>query len=129
MAQLFWFKLFVVLNVLLVTLLALNISRLRVKEKVANGDGGKLVMKKAIRAHGNAVEHVVVFALIILALELSPVGTGMLAILVIGFTVARVLHAAGMLGAAFNARRIAAGVTYLLELTGIVALLFYGVLA
>lgn len=129
MEQYFWFTFFVFMNVLMVTLLALNISRLRVKERVANGDGGKLSIKKAMRAHGNGVEHVAIFGLAILALELSTVSSGILATLVIGFTLARIVHAAGMLGSAFNARRIGAAATYLFELGAVMAVLIYGVLA
>lgn len=86
-------------------------------------------MKKAVRAHGNGVEHVAMFGLAILALELSNVSTDILATLVIGFTLARIVHAAGMLGSAFNARRIGAAATYLFELSALLAVMIYGVLA
>ncbi len=117
-----WFGLFALFNVLLLTLLAMNVSRLRMQERVANGDGGLVSLKKAIRAHLNGVEHAVVYALVILALALLQASPKLLAPLVIGFSLARVLHACGMLTVAFNARRIGAGATYLFELLGLAAL-------
>jgi uncharacterized membrane protein YecN with MAPEG domain len=119
----FWFVLYVALNALLVTLLALNVSRNRMKHGVANGDGGKTEMKAAIRAHGNAVEHVSVFALVVLALEFAAAPGALLGTLVLGFTASRLMHAASILGSAFQLRRAAAGLTYLAEAAGILWLL------
>ncbi len=124
-----WFNRFVLLNVLILTILAINISRLRIAEKVPHGDGDNVRLKKAIRAHGNGVEHVVVFALIVLALDSSHVPPILLATLVWGFTFARLAHAAGMLGSIFNLRRLGASTTYLLELMGLAGVLRYGVLS
>lgn len=104
------------LGVLLLTLLALNISRLRISNKVANGDGGNLNIKKAIRAHGNAIEHILPFGLAILALSHMQYNQLYLAILVFGFLGIRLLHAYSMLTSAFNARRFSAIATYLFEL-------------
>ena len=117
-----WFQLYACMNGLMVTLLALNVSRLRIRERVGNGDGDRPVMKRAIRAHGNGVEHVTVFGLCLLALELGTASTPLLATLVIGFTLCRALHAAAMLCSRFDFRRIAAGGTYLFELAAIGAL-------
>jgi uncharacterized membrane protein YecN with MAPEG domain len=128
MAPHHWFNLFVFLNVLILTILAINISRLRIAEKVPHGDGDNVRVKKAIRAHGNGIEHVVVFALMILALDSGDVPSILLAALVWGFTLGRLAHAAGMLGSIFNLRRLGASITYLLELVGLFAVLRYGVL-
>lgn len=117
-----WFQIFVCLNAGLVTLLALNVSRLRVREKVANGDGDKLVMKKAIRAHGNGVEHVVIFGLCLLALTGDATPLIPMGVLVMAFTLSRVAHAVSMLGASFQLRRFAAGGTYLCELAALASL-------
>jgi len=122
MSSYWWFQMFVCLNAGLVTLLALNISRLRMREKVSNGDGDKLVLKKAIRAHGNGVEHVTIFGLCVLALEAGAASAPLLGTLVLGFTLSRVAHAAGMLVGHFNIRRVAAGVTYLFEIVAVSAL-------
>ena len=39
------------LSVLLITLLAMNVSRLRMREKVANGDGGNKLVLPGFHAH------------------------------------------------------------------------------
>ncbi len=128
MHHFFWFNLYVVLNAGLLTLLACNVSRHRIHEQVANGDGGKVVLKKAIRAHGNSVEHVAIFGLIVLALTTTPLPASALGFLVLGFSFARLSHAWGMLGPQFSARRIGAGLTFLLELVAVALLLVYGVM-
>lgn len=119
MAAHYWFIVFVALNAFIVTALALNISRLRMRHRVANGDGGLVEMKAAIRAHGNGVEHVGLMGLMVLALELGGAsGTG-LALLVLGFSLSRVLHAASMLTSRFGLRRLAASGTYAAEVAAI----------
>lgn len=123
-----WFKLYVIFNAGLVTLLACNVSRLRIRERVANGDGGLRVLKQAMRAHGNGVEHVTIFGLLVLALCVTPLPAHTLATLVCTFSLGRLAHAGGMLGAHFNARRLGAGLTYLAELAAVALLLAYGVM-
>ncbi|HSW15336.1 MAG TPA: MAPEG family protein [Solimonas sp.] len=118
-----WFIAYVAVNALIVTLLALNVSRNRIRLRVANGDGGLLEMKAAIRAHGNAVEHMTVFGFVMLALSLSAAAPALQAILVVMFTLGRLMHAASMLRSAFNLRRAAAALVYLAEVGGCVALL------
>lgn len=128
MHNFYWFNLYVVLNAGLLTLLALNVSRLRMRERVPNGDGDKVVMKRAIRAHANGVEHVTVFGLLVLALSLTGVPPLVLSALVLVFSLARVAHAHGMLAASFPARRLGASLTFLLELVAVALLLVYGVM-
>lgn len=128
MPPLFWFYLFTALNIILLTLLATNVSRVRIQERIPNGDGDNVALKRAIRAHGNGVEHVGIFGLLILALCFTRSAPALLGTLVIGFTLARVAHAWGMLGGPFNARRLGATLTFLLELLGALALIINGVL-
>ncbi len=118
-----WFIWCVAVNAAIVIALALNVSYRRITLRVANGDGGKKEMKAAIRAHGNGVEHVTIFALIVLALELANASTSLLATVVIAFSVGRVLHAFSMLTSAFQVRRLAAALTYLAEVGAVLALL------
>lgn len=128
MHDFFWFNLYVALNAGLLTLLACNVSRHRMREHVPNGDGGKTVLKRAIRAHGNGVEHVTIFGLLVLALTATTLPSSTLGFLVLSFSFGRLAHAWGMLGPQFNARRIGAGLTFLLELVAVALLLVYGVL-
>ena len=122
MTGLFWFQVFVGANVLIVTLLAMNVSRVRMREQVSLGDGGKPAVRNAVRAHANGVEHVAMFGLLVLALELAAAPTALLGTLVVAFTISRLLHPVGMFGTAFQMRRLGAGGTFLCELVGIVAL-------
>lgn len=119
-----WFGVFVAVNAFVVTLLALFVSYRRISLRVANGDGGKLEMKQAIRAHANAVEHTAIFGFIVLALSVLSAPLPVQAVLVIGFSAGRVLHGVSMLNSAFNLRRLAAIVTYAAELLGILSVIY-----
>jgi uncharacterized membrane protein YecN with MAPEG domain len=125
----FWFSCFVFANGLLLALLAANVSRVRIAERVPHGDGDRLPLKKAIRAHGNGVEHTTIYALCILALALAKAPPVLQATLVVGFTLVRLAHALAMLRSLFQLRRVAAFLTYLFELAAVGAVLAYGVLA
>lgn len=117
-----WFGVYVVFNVLLLTALAINVSRLRIVRKVAHGDGGDVAIKAAIRTHVNGVENVPIFALVLLALEFAQASTGLLAGLVLVFCAARLAHAVGMLTPYFNFRRLGAGLTYACQSVGALAI-------
>ena len=112
------FNLYAGLSVLLITLLALNISRLRIKNKVANGDGNNKIVAKAIRAHMNSLEHVLPFTLLLFVLQGQPISEVLFTILAFGFLVVRVLHSYSMLSAKFKLRQITAALTYFFELLG-----------
>lgn len=122
MENYYWFSVFVLANSVILYVLTANVSRLRLKLKISVGDGGNRNMLYAIRAQCNGVEQVPIFALIVLALTFMQAPSTLLAVLVVTFTIARVLHAYGMLCKFFLGRRIGAAFTYLLQLLGIVAL-------
>jgi len=86
-----------------------------VVNKVANGDGNCRPLMKAIRAHGNGVEHTSIYGMAVLALTLLGLANVWLAVFVISFVIARILHAYGMLNSQFQARRVGAGVTFILQ--------------
>jgi len=94
----------------------MNVSRLRIKHRISLGDGGNKCLMAAIRTHGNSVEQLPLFALIILTLTLLSASTNLLASLVIGFTLARFSHAYGMLYRVFIARRIGSAFSYIFQL-------------
>lgn len=119
----FWFEVFVFVNVLIVTVLSANVSWARITQKVPHGDGGNLTVKKAIRAHGNGVEHVAMFALVVLGLEMAGASEALLGTLVVAFSVGRAMHPFGMLGQMFTARRVGATISLLCEFVGVIALL------
>src|SRR5258708_28459773 len=64
---------FVALLFVFVTALALNTSRHRLRTHVIFGDGGDEPLRRANRAHGNAIEHVTVIAILLVLLELQGV--------------------------------------------------------
>lgn len=96
---------------LLVTILGLDVSLQRIREKTYVGAEPSRVLARHIRAHGNAAEWVPIGVLLLLVLELS--GTGTLALHVFGgtFVLARLLHAIGVLGKN-RASVIAAAINY-----------------
>lgn len=112
------FNLYVGLSVLLVVMLAMNISRLRIKHKVANGDGNNKVVVKAIRAHMNSLEHILPFTLLLYVLQSQPISEVLFSILAFGFLGIRLLHSYSMLGSKFKLRQITAASTYVFELSG-----------
>lgn len=74
--------------------LSLNISRLRLRYKVSFGEGGHKDLLLAVRAHGNALEQSLLFAVLLLALEARHgAGVGIIPVVGLGFVAVRVLHA------------------------------------
>ena len=110
------FNIYVLCSVLLISILAVNVSRVRMKEKIANGDGGNKSLRNAIRSHGNTLEFVIPFALIILALDTGSTDKGLVAFLAFNFIFVRVAYAWSMISFLFKLRQITAGATYLFML-------------
>ena len=103
------------LNGLVVTLLGLNVSRLRSTETgidQALPDG----LRRPMRAHGNAAEWVPLGILLLLVLEASGAGSRFSLHLLGGtFFLSRLLHAAGVLGRS-RLQVAGAALTYLVML-------------
>lgn len=90
------------------TALSLNISRLRLKHKVSFGDGGHKDLLVAVRAHGNALEQSMLFAVLLLAAALpGTASTAMVTGCCTLFLAARVIHAAAMFGRWLKLRQLA----------------------
>jgi hypothetical protein len=115
--------------------LAANVSRLRGRTQtgIGTGDDPAGPLNKAVRAHGNAAEFVPIFVALFLYFSLTA-PSGWIPWVVLIVTVARVLHAVGMLmTTTFNAqphplRAIGALGTYLGGLALGAALLMRAVL-
>lgn len=87
------------LNALLVTVLGMQVSRLRGAHGVGVGKPIPAEMIRQVRAHGNAVEWVPLGLILLLALELSGAGSRFTLHLAGGtLLLGRVLHAAGLYG-------------------------------
>jgi uncharacterized membrane protein YecN with MAPEG domain len=82
---------------LLAVALTVNIGRLRAQKRINMGDGGDPEMLAAIRAQGNLLELTPLCLLIVWLLH-GPYGDRTIAILAVILTIARVVHAGGMLG-------------------------------
>lgn len=88
--------LFAALHALLLLVLLARVSRLRHGRRIGLGDGGDPQLARAIRVHGNFVEHVP-FALLLLGLlELCGLAAAWLLIFGGALLVARLLHAVGL---------------------------------
>ena len=118
----YWFSLFLAMNGLILVLLAINVSLIRIRNRVSYGDGGNKELLKAIRVHANGIEQVPIFSLLLLALTLNSASSLVLSSLVVGFTFARCSHAVGMIFGFHRARQVGAGVTYLLQCVAVVVL-------
>ncbi len=86
------------LGTILVAVLMLRVIRLRRSLKIGIGDGGNKQLHCAIRAHGNAIETIPMFLVLMAILEANGGKPLFLYICGTVFLVARVLHAIGLSG-------------------------------
>jgi uncharacterized membrane protein YecN with MAPEG domain len=77
-------------------MLMVVVIRLRRSLKIGLGDGGNRDMQQAIRVHGNAVECVPLFLILLAALEINHGSPMWLHLFGGTFLLARVLHAWGL---------------------------------
>ena len=110
------FNLFVGFGCLLIVILALNISRLRYKERIAHGYGDSKILRNAIVAHSNALEHLIPFAFILFVLIEQNTSSALVQGLAIGFLILRVIHALGVTQFVFRAWQISSALSYALTL-------------
>ncbi len=107
---------FVALLFVFVTALALNTSRHRLRTHVIFGDGGDEPLRRANRAHGNAIEHVTVIAILLVLLELQGVDKAWIVAVGTAALAARALHAAAFIGKIRRIGLVGVVITYSLEL-------------
>ena len=84
---------------LLYTVLALQVGRLRQRDRAAFGDDGSLALRSAIRAHANFIEYVPIIALMVAMLEMSGLPAAWVHLLMGALLVSRLLHPLGMYAA------------------------------
>ena len=102
---------------LLLVAFAVRVTLTRGKQKVLLGDGGKDVMLRAIRLHGNAAEYVPLTLILMLLLEMHGSAHWFLHAAGITLVVARLFHAHGLMqsgGGLPPGRVIGAGLNWLL---------------
>jgi uncharacterized protein len=101
--------------VLLIAALAMNVTRLRFKLGVPLGDGGDKRLGRAVRAHGNALEHGLLLAVALVLAEAA--GLPARWVVGLGWAVisARAAHAAGFLRLGRRLAQAGMVVTYAIE--------------
>lgn len=98
----------------LVVVLAGRVSALRLRHKVSLGDGGNRELARAIRAHGNTMEWVPMFLVMLLAYELIVGPCLYASVAAGGFVFGRLLFAWGLWNRTFSrSRQIGAALSYL----------------
>lgn len=108
---------FAALIVLLLTILAINTTRLRFGKGRSTDPGDRAQIRAASRAHGNTLEHALPVLLLMFFYEVNGGDTRLLCAIGIAFIVIRIIYVYGMLQR-FGSRpmQLGAGLTYLLEL-------------
>jgi uncharacterized membrane protein YecN with MAPEG domain len=114
------------INALIMLILALLVTRARVKNQVEIGDGGKPEMAGPLRAHANNTEYVPTALLLMWAL--LPIGGSVWMVHGIGLplTIGRLLHGFGLsrgIGTS-SPRFIGVMLTWIAYIVGIVSLLW-----
>jgi len=108
---------FTVLIVLLLTVLAMNTTRLRFGKGRSTDPDDRARIRAASRAHGNTLEHALPVLLLMFFYEINGGDTRLLCTLGVAFVVIRIIYVYGMLQR-FGSRpmQLGAALTYLLEL-------------
>lgn len=96
--------------------LACYVSYLRMALRIGMGDGKNKVMRRGIRAHGNTVEHAVVFLPLIFLFDM--LGASDAAVWVLGgsFVASRYIYGFAMAKGQMLIRQVTTAVVYLVEL-------------
>jgi uncharacterized protein len=84
---------------LLYTVLAVQVGRLRQRDRATFGDNGSLQLRSAIRAHANFIEYVPIITLMVAMLEMSGLAATWVHLLMGALLLSRLLHPLGMYAA------------------------------
>jgi uncharacterized membrane protein YecN with MAPEG domain len=90
---------YLALLALLYTVLAVQVGRLRQRDRATFGDNGSLQLRSAIRAHANFIEYVPIITLMVAMLEMSGLAASWVHLLMGALLVSRLLHPLGMYAA------------------------------
>ena len=110
-----YFHVYSALGVLLIISLAFNVSRVRIRERIAHGDGNNRALKKAIRAHMINFEHILPYGLLLLVLGEMNLDQELMAFFTFGFLAVRLMHAYIMLAPHYIIFRVSSALTYFFE--------------
>lgn len=81
---------------LLYAALAIQVARLRQRDRAAFGDNGSIELRSAIRVHANFVEYVPIITLMVAFLEMSGLPAMRVHLLMGALVLSRLLHPLGM---------------------------------
>ena len=81
---------------LLYTVLAVQVGRLRQRDRATFGDNGSLQLRSAIRAHANFIEYVPIITLMVAMLEMSGMAAWRVHLMMGALLISRLLHPFGM---------------------------------
>jgi hypothetical protein len=76
--------------------LAINVVRMRRRNRAAFGDAGNPALRSAIRAHAHFAEYVPIIALMVAMLEMSGMPAWRVHLLMAALLISRLLHPFGM---------------------------------
>ena len=108
---------------LVLTVLAINMTRVRAQHMRSDDEVAKAAIHRASRAHGNTLEHSIPVLFLMLLLELQGGSAAALHLNGAAFLGARLLYAYGMLRRPGSAPMVvAATITYLVEIVLLVLL-------
>jgi len=82
---------------LLAVFMAIRVSVTRGKQQVDIGDGGKEIMLRAIRVHGNAMEYIPLSLILLFFLEMQGSAHWFLHVCGITLVISRLAHMQGMM--------------------------------
>ena len=102
--------------VLLLSALSVNVSRLRLRYRISFSNGPHKDLEAAVRAHGNTLEQVPVFVLLVLLTEWQSAPAPWLGAVALAFVVARLLYAFAVFSRRLPLRQLAHAVSVLLVL-------------
>src|SRR5947208_16993986 len=111
---------YLALLALFYTVLAVQVGRLRQRDRATFGDNGSLELRSAIRAHANFIEYVPIITLMVAMLEMSGLAAAWVHLLMHALLLSRLLHLLGMYAAPITLPiRICrvVGITIMLALT------------
>ena len=90
---------YLALLALFYTVLAVQVGRLRQRDRATFGDNGSLELRSAIRAHANFIEYVPIITLMAAMLEMSGLAAMWIHLLMGALLLSRLLHPLGMYAA------------------------------
>lgn len=93
--------------------LAMQVGRIRTRDKISMGDGGSEPLVAAMRAHSNFIEYTPIVLILIGLIELAAGTATWLWLVAIVYLAGRVAHGLGMVGALPRGRMIGTLITLL----------------